>query len=261
MPRLNHLLLAAAASLSAAPALGRMLINPNPNLNPEAVPCAPGTKMCHEDTVYRCSTRGTWSHAKPCSPPTYCVSDAHTQDAGCVSPRVEPRLSPPFPRPAPRISAPSPRDRRAAASGAEKSSSSSSSGEPRCVECAPRPQLENGLYDDEEPDESAQRPEVSNPFSTTRPTAAQTPAPDVPDILARALSKNETCFDGEVRCYSNDERIEVCMAAHVWADFGPCPNCTQLYDTRVNCTWDFQKDADDFNARLAEFTAAVPVYV
>ncbi|KAI1766973.1 hypothetical protein GGR53DRAFT_174448 [Hypoxylon sp. FL1150] len=45
------------------------------------------------------------------------------------------------------------------------------------------------------------------------------------------------CFAGEVRCVGSD-RIEACSAERNWEDFGPCPNCKQLYNTAVNCTFD-----------------------
>ncbi|KAI4864146.1 hypothetical protein F4820DRAFT_348699 [Hypoxylon rubiginosum] len=67
---------------------------------------------------------------------------------------------------------------------------------------------------------------------TATPSVAQpTPSPSF------SPAWDEPCFAGEVRCVGSD-RIEACSAERNWEDFGPCPNCKQLYNTAVNCTFD-----------------------
>ncbi|KAI1208598.1 uncharacterized protein F4807DRAFT_430286 [Annulohypoxylon truncatum] len=83
-------LLLAVISLSVS-VLGGVL----PDKHPEIRPCAPGTKMCHEDTVYRCSSLGTWVDNIQCIPPAHCFEDKHTQDAGCVDSHAELKRSDP----------------------------------------------------------------------------------------------------------------------------------------------------------------------
>ncbi|KAI1374484.1 hypothetical protein F4677DRAFT_426266, partial [Hypoxylon crocopeplum] len=66
----------------------------------------------------------------------------------------------------------------------------------------------------------------------------------------------EPCFSGEVRC--NGDRLSACTSAREWADFGPCPGCKQLYNTRVDCAFDDALDARDLFARVAEAAASSP---
>lgn len=57
------------------------------------------------------------------------------------------------------------------------------------------------------------------------------------------MAQDNPCFGGEVRC--SGDRVEACDAEHVWQDFGPCPSCKQLYNTRVKCDYDEFVMGDD----------------
>ncbi|KAK6956511.1 hypothetical protein Daesc_001789 [Daldinia eschscholtzii] len=81
------------------------------------------------------------------------------------------------------------------------------------------------------------------------PPATSTPATSAPGIVLAAsaassqiprspelgIAQDNPCFGGEVRC--NGDRVEACTAEHEWQDFGPCPSCKQLYNTRVKCNY------------------------
>ncbi|KAI0888458.1 uncharacterized protein GGS22DRAFT_155916 [Annulohypoxylon maeteangense] len=93
-----HLLLA-VTSLSGS-VLGGVLYGHNPQFRP----CAPGTKICHEDTIYRCSTQGKWVGDVQCIAPNHCFDDRHTKDAVCLDSNVELKRSAPATTPAPSLS-------------------------------------------------------------------------------------------------------------------------------------------------------------
>ncbi|KAI1656328.1 hypothetical protein F4813DRAFT_397540 [Daldinia decipiens] len=84
---------------------------------------------------------------------------------------------------------------------------------------------------------------TSVPTTTLVPTTTSAPATPTPGIVlgipvmstpaphsSVRMAEDNPCFGGEVRC--NGDRVEACDAEHVWQDFGPCPSCKQLYNTR-----------------------------
>ncbi|KAI1399550.1 hypothetical protein F4819DRAFT_488471 [Hypoxylon fuscum] len=70
----------------------------------------------------------------------------------------------------------------------------------------------------------------------TSKTTSQQPAKRSSASLFNPREDNP-CFAGEVRCVGSD-RIEACSVERNWEDYGPCPNCKQLYNTAINCTFE-----------------------
>ncbi|KAI2468190.1 hypothetical protein F4781DRAFT_277988 [Annulohypoxylon bovei var. microspora] len=392
MVRLHQLLLA-CASLSA-PALGGVL----PALHPEVAHCAPGTKMCYDDTIYRCSSLGTWVGNQQCAPPTHCFEDKYTQDAGCVDSRAELKRDVPPPtrtvRRVPGKALSQAMTLNRAPAEAPATYPVHHTGDLRCngpveeifddwsgwvevrrcsecftfedgtIDCVPivsglptptpckrnelrcrgpweeicvdgyrwQPlvkcfdcsQVADGVVDcvpsslpsqppppacvpgelrcsgdwlqycdnlrqwralercagcaDTGEGEVFCTPLATKPMTaaptraadvpmmtvTTNAAALETPIPALPTILAPTLAprsvpevggaEDNPCFGGEVKC--SGDRIDVCMSSHTWADFGPCPNCTQLYNTKVNCTWEDAAQASSVDTLLSQFIAA-----
>ncbi|KAI1806297.1 hypothetical protein F4811DRAFT_551019 [Daldinia bambusicola] len=91
---------------------------------------------------------------------------------------------------------------------------------------------------------------VTDTITASLPTATSAPATlalegvpgatSVPSQIPRSpevgTAQDNPCFGGEVRC--SGDRVEACTAEHEWQDFGPCPSCKQLYNTRVKCNYD-----------------------
>ncbi|KAI8962671.1 hypothetical protein F5Y11DRAFT_322377 [Daldinia sp. FL1419] len=75
---------------------------------------------------------------------------------------------------------------------------------------------------------------TSSAPATSAPVPA--PTPRSPDAHAAVDNLDNPCFPGEVRC--NGDRVEACDKFVQWQDFGPCPSCKQLYNTRVKCHYD-----------------------
>ncbi|KAI1100103.1 hypothetical protein F4804DRAFT_348850 [Jackrogersella minutella] len=107
-------------------------------------------------------------------------------------------------------------------------------------------------------------PATAFPTATAAPTSAPAAFPTAtrtaPVVAARTeapsvgVAVDDPCFGGEVKC--SGDRVSVCTSAHKWEDFGPCPNCKQLYNTRVNCDFHDAAQASNVTALLAQFTAA-----
>ncbi|KAI1388005.1 uncharacterized protein F4822DRAFT_299384 [Hypoxylon trugodes] len=88
---------------------------------------------------------------------------------------------------------------------------------------------------------------------TPTPTPSATPSP-IPSVASAAgVALDNPCFGGEVRC--DNDRISVCSAERQWEDYGPCPNCKQLYNTRVKCDFDNSAQASSAAALFARSEA------
>ncbi|KAI1453436.1 hypothetical protein F4805DRAFT_461778 [Annulohypoxylon moriforme] len=423
MTRLHQLLL--VATTLTAPALGEF----RPGNHPKFRPCNPGTKICHENTVYGCSAEGKWVGNIQCIPPAHCFEDVHTKDATCVDSNEElKRFTAPAPTPAPSLSravdrkpplrghghsaltqaatltptatqygafplkqskeeyrcngksvqkyddmegwkevqrcsecftnsdggilcTPTPTKVKEVAAASQtpcKINTFRCSGKweevcidganwerlEKCLDCReleegivncapdnlpsmPKPVCHEGslrctgdyletcdsdrqwhyaihcarCLDDGNgvthcqpltalpdavqtaaPTKPAATPTV--PRMTATPAAIQTPAPApalpstlIPSVVPKSATlnvdktKDNPCFGGEVKCNDSRDRMSVCSSSHIWTDFGPCPNCTMLYNTKINCTWDndiAEQAADNAKADLSQFTTPIP---
>ncbi|OTB02182.1 hypothetical protein M426DRAFT_13762 [Hypoxylon sp. CI-4A] len=80
------------------------------------------------------------------------------------------------------------------------------------------------------------------------PTATPTGSSEVPGP-SPAGAVDPWCDGGSVRCAG--DRMTLCTSSHKWEDFGPCPSCKQLYNTRVDCKYQDPAESLEMSALLS----------
>ncbi|KAI0104599.1 hypothetical protein F4814DRAFT_455875 [Daldinia grandis] len=105
----------------------------------------------------------------------------------------------------------------------------------QCRQCVTdtdgQPFCDNGQLPSSSSSTPKATPTASSTLITSVPiTSVPTTATPVPRSPEARVAEDNPCFGGEVRC--SGDRVEACTAEHEWQDFGPCPSCKQLYNTR-----------------------------
>ncbi|KAI1472240.1 uncharacterized protein F4812DRAFT_4107 [Daldinia caldariorum] len=74
-------------------------------------------------------------------------------------------------------------------------------------------------------------------FSALGDASDATPVPSSHTPRGHEVDTDKTkpCTVGTVRC--TGDRVQGCTGEQKWHDFGPCPDCEQLDDNRVDCKW------------------------
>ncbi|KAI2633232.1 hypothetical protein GGS26DRAFT_590830 [Hypomontagnella submonticulosa] len=208
-----------------------------PNVGPTSRPCSEGTRTCDENYIYSCDASGQWEVREECVFPYSCAAkDNGTSD--CVLGDSE------------RHGGPTPTVTSIPAAFVHQSPVPHT-GDRRCVgnveevyanytgwifvqKCSKCIDSHDGSVN-------------CTPLVPTDPSANPTQAPSPAQTLSPFV--DNPCFGGEVLC--NGDRVEICTAERKWEDFGPCPGCKQLYNTRVKCNFD-DSEADDFARRYVD---------
>ncbi|KAI0379011.1 hypothetical protein F5Y04DRAFT_138850 [Hypomontagnella monticulosa] len=205
------------------------------NADPTGQACRKGAKTCHDNFIFVCTSPGRWEVVERCVYPFFCDSyDNGT--AGCALHNYGKSSPCPTTTPAATIPAvfarqpavPHTGDRRCAGRNEEIYDETTDTWVfvRRCRTCV---DYHDGTINCAPivPEDPPVAEEIASPTQSVSPLV------------------DNPCFGGEVLC--SGDRVQVCTAERKWEDFGPCPGCKQLYNTRVKCNYE---DSD------AEFLAA-----
>ncbi|OTA56292.1 hypothetical protein K449DRAFT_399611 [Hypoxylon sp. EC38] len=215
--------------------------------------CEPGSQKCHEYVLSICSGLGIWVEVGPCQLPTLCEEGASTGDTRCVRSDINAEIDADDGLKSDTLAAMSSPGTTRAPSGltpCEEDEVRCNGNMQEMCDCVSRkadrltvlpmvprrPSITiatQATYDAMVTRSKSATIAATGVISSRAagPLAQLPVQPSIESPTGPPVSPS--CVGGEVEC--DGDRIKGCTASGEWEDFGPCPNCKQLSNTRADC--------------------------
>ncbi|OTA82242.1 hypothetical protein M434DRAFT_17106 [Hypoxylon sp. CO27-5] len=218
--------------------------------------CEPGSQKCHESVLFLCNGLGGWVEVGPCQLPALCEEGASTGDTRCVGSDINAEIDADdgvksnvltaMNSPGPTRASSDPtlcvvEDVRCNGNTQEMSAQCVSRKAGRLIVLPMVPRRPSIIIATQAIYDAMVTRSKSATIAATGVISSRAAGP-LAQLPVQLSIESPTgppvapfCAGGEVEC--DGDRIKGCTASGEWEDFGPCPNCKQLGDTRVDCTF------------------------